>query len=717
MEKLGDLLFELSNDDRRRILLSIREKPKRLTQISQSLDLTIQEASRQLSRLEEVGLEYKDAKGYHYLTPYGELILRQLRGFEFTSQFKEFFMTHSLDRLTREFVDRIGDLSKCRSITNAMDFLRHTESLFKEADEHVWLLVDQFPINSLSTIIEAIERGVQFKIIEPVDRVLSPDIDSMTSEEAQALSRARHTPLVEHKMIDTVNVFLYLSEKRCILAFPTSDGQCDYSGFIASDDTSLKWCRELFQHYWDEGEKRMPATSGVQVKRGGISERGESLGLIVVEGRENPDIDVQAVQDAVDNFDEVILRGTFNFGSSYVMISRSVVIRGEECKNDIPTATVYKKGWKFPFREFDYVFLVNGENADVTIENIQFTDFNCSCIRGWRGNSMCVKDNWITLETGYGRGLTLGPFGDLLMGISIESGNFENFKGGIRVEGNYINFRRGGIWGGHVSRGGLEEDPEYRPDLFNHEYYIGIGIVVNNMPGIVRIENNIIRNANGRGITSSQHHSSANVQIRRNIIESDVYGSYSFSSDEAGVGIVSYSARSTPGQGFHLEIEDNTIKFDKLNHSGIVVLGPITDLEGSDKLRGGIIRNNHIQLKNGYEGIHVRMCDDFEMERNVISGGAYYGIKISGRNKSGKLDLRALKNTVKDNDMCSLQIRAPDEYGDSHVDGRMFTGSEGEGKSATSHVWLNKYSARNTIHVKDDETVIDEGTSNSIVHL
>ena len=225
--------------------------------------------------------------------------------------------------------------------------------------------------------------------------------------------------------------------------------------------------------------------------------------------------------------------------------------------------------------------------------------------------------------------------------------------------------------------------------------------------------NNIIRNANGRGITSSQHHLSANVQIKHNIIESDVYGSYSFSSDEACAGIVSYSAKSIPGQGFHLEIEDNTIKLDKVNYSGIIVLGPTTDLEASDKLRGGIIRNNRIELKNGYEGIHLRMCDDFEVESNVISGGAYYGIKISGRKKSGKLDLRALNNTVKDNNMVDLQIRAPDEYSDNHVDGRMFTGSEDGAK--TAHIWLTKYSSRNKIQIKKTETFIDEGIDNEVI--
>jgi hypothetical protein len=154
------------------------------------------------------------------------------------------------------------------------------------------------------------------------------------------------------------------------------------------------------------------------------------------------------------------------------------------------------------------------------------------------------------------------------------------------------------------------------------------------------------------------------------------------------------------------------IALQKVNYSGIIVHGPFTEMEGSDKLRGGIIRNNRIRLKNGYEGIHVRMCDDFEVEDNEISGEAYYGIKITGKNDSRKLDLRALSNMVEKNDMCNLQIRSSDSYSDNHIDGQMFAGSVG--KAVTSHIWLNEYSSENIIKIKNDESVIDEGKNNLI---
>ena len=713
-EGFYDLLFEVSNESRHGILLLLQKKAMRITDIAKEIDLNNPEIRRHTSRLRDVDLIQRDIEGYYHLTPYGETSLLLFQEFEFLSSNSEYFKTHSLSRIPIRFVKQIGELRESINLANAMDFFRYTENLFKESKEYVWLLVDQFPMNSLSTIVETINRGVKFRIIEPIERILNPDLDAMTSEETQALNRTRRTPLVEQRMLDEVNVLLFLSDTCCVLAFPTSDGQYDFKGFTATHDSALNWCRELFQFYWDEAETRKPISPIVRVDRGRISRRAVSSDRIVVEGHDRPEIDVQAVQDAVDNYDDVILRGTFNFGSSMVKISRSVVIRGERRENDIPSTTIYKRGWRFPFTEFDSVFKVDGEGADVTIENIQFTDFNHTCIWGSQCNSLNIKNNRITLMTGYGRGMTYGAFGDVVIGIWVRGSELSLFRGRVTIEGNYLDFAPGGAFGGFLTRGGLEEDPEYRPDLFNHVYYMGFGIAVHQASGAVSIENNIIRNANARGIAVTDNLPSADTQIRHNTVLSDVYGSYPFSSNEAGAGILAQSAWGFPSLGFDVEIEENTIKLDKLNYCGIKVLGPSTDREGAGKLRGGTIRNNRIQLKDGYEGIHVRKCDDFEVADNTISGEAYYGIRISGRKRSGELDLRALNNLVEGNDMGDLRIRDPDEYSNNQVDGRMFTGSPGS--SATAHVWLDPYSKDNIIQLRRDEKVIDEGEKNKILY-
>ncbi len=710
-ENFYNLLFEVSNEIRHRILLLLQRKAMRITEIAKEQGLNHPEIRRHIIRLGDIGLIERDVDGYYHLTPYGEASILLFQEFEFLSANSEYFETHSLSGVPSRYVKRIGELGESTYLKNAMDFFRYTENLFKESKEHVWILVNQFPMNSISTIVETINRGVKFRIIEPRERVLNPDLDAMTSEETHALNHTRRTPLVEQRMLDEAGVLLFLSDNCCVLGFPASDGQHDFKGFTATHDSALDWCRELFQHHWDEAEQRTTAPVP-QIEHGRIPREGEPSEGITVVGQDRPEMDAQTVQEAVDNYDEVILKGTFNFGSSMVEISRSVVVRGEGREDDIPTATIYKKGWIFPFTEFDSVFKVNGKSAEVSIENIHFTDFNNICIWGVQCESLNVKNNRITLMTGYGRGMKYGAFGDVVIGIWVRGSEPSVFMGRVTIEGNYIDFARGGAFGGFLSRGSLEEDPEYRPDLFNHEYYMGFGVAVHQASGVVNIENNIIRNANARGIAVTGCLQTADVWIRRNTIESDVYGSYPFSSPEAGAGILAQSAWGFPSPGFNVEIEENSLNLDKLNYCGIKVLGPLMNRERADKLRGGVIRNNRIQLKDGYEGIHVRKCDDFEVSDNKISGEVYYGIRISGRKKAGERDQRSLNNIVKDNDLSDLQIREPDHYSNNHADGRRFACSHAG--SDTAHVWLDTFSENNVIKLSKNEKVVDEGEANTI---
>ena len=79
---------------------------------------------------------------------------------------------------------------------------------------------------------------------------------------------------------------------------------------------------------------------------------------------------------------------------------------------------------------------------------------------------------------------------------------------------------------GYVSHGVLEMDPEYRPDLLGHEYYLGMGIVVDMAAGVVNIEKNWVWHSNARGIAALDCFKSASVTIKENIIRSECFGSY-----------------------------------------------------------------------------------------------------------------------------------------------------------------------------------------------
>jgi parallel beta-helix repeat protein len=708
VDGLYDLLFELSNKNRHLILLLLRTKKMRITDIAREMDLNNPEIRRHVSRLQEINLIERDVEGYYSLTPFGKASLIFFQEVEFLSKNSEYFKSHRIMQLPLPFLKQIGKLNDTNVISNPLDFIRHTQNLLKESEKQVCLLVEQFPMNLLPNVVEAIDRGVEIKIIESKEQVLDPDLSKLTSEESKALYKTRSTPLYERRRIEEISLQFFLSESNCIICFPVKDDHYDYTGFQCSDDASLEWCTDLFDYYWDQ------ATLRVQRKIEPLIKRGYSVSVkeqVTVTGLNDPELDAQAVQDAVDNYKSVILRGKFNFGNSSISLSNSVVIRGEEREGEIPLTSIYKNGWSFPFQQFTSIFEVDEDDLDVTIENLSFTDFNCSCIlqRVNTINSMKILNNRITVPTGYGRGITYGSFGEWLQGILIQNVG----KGGVLVKGNYIDLASWGMWRGSLNRGGLEENPEYRPNLINHEYFVGFGIAVNDCSGKVEIKNNVVKNVNGRGIALSQHYETAEVFIQDNLVESDVYGSYPFSSRESSAGILAqtgYGDKNLPS--YYICIENNTIRLNKINSSGIVALGPVS--EGSEKLHGGLIRNNFIYLKNGYEGIHLRKCDEFRVLGNMISGNAYYGIRISGHRKFGDLDMSSTKNQVKDNNLDKLKIKETDDYVSNHSDGKMFASSLSDLQTQTMHIWLDQYTRNNEIYMRENEILLDEGENNII---
>ncbi len=715
MEDFYNILFEVSNEDRHRILLQLEKEHMNVTQISKKLGLSLPETSRHVSRLVEVGLTWKKPDGLYRLTHFGELVLRQVRELEFTTRHREYFTNHTTAGLPPEFEKRIGDLADSTYMHNAINFLHGVENLIRDAKEYIWFQGDEYIMGAMPYINEALERNVAFKIIEPEGYVPSQDLSPISPKELSILSRPR-SPSLEKKTLASIDFFLYMSEKMVAVAFPTGDGKFDYLGFTAADRRSILWCRDLFLHYWEQAKPKTVAPT-LKFKKPTTKIISEpSLGRIIIEGANNPAVDHRDVQDAVDNYDEVILRGIFNFGSSGITISRSLVLKGEGRENGIPSTKIYKTKWQVPFTTDEWLIRTKGKGIDVTIENIHFTDFNGTCIEAYGGNSVTIKNNRITLETGYSRGRR-HPYGDMIVGILV--GNWggpepgvDYYPGGVSVTGNHLDFALSYLRGGYLSPSNHWEDPGYYPNLLE-EYYIGIGIFVVLADGLVRIRDNKVRNMNAVGINVQDCYDTADVNISNNDVVSEIYGSHPHRWNDAGFGIAVHSIfafKNMPGYKF--KISSNSIRMNKVNCGGINVCGPFKT-QGHPKFLEGSVFNNRIHLENGFVGIKIGRNDNIEVAGNIITGKAYYGIRIHAQGDPRDVTIYADGNKVKDNNMDGLTIKDPDDYSNGHVNGMTFTGSQD--RSATAHVWLDRYSRNSTVRVKASETVIDEGEDNKVL--
>lgn len=708
---LSDLLFELSNDDRIAILEILKESPQNVTYISNKLDLRLQQTSRHLNRLSNVGVTEKTVRGDFKLTHYGEIIIVFLKQMCFISDYRSYFKTHDLSIIPLSYLKLIDLLRNSKLTNNVMQFLSFINSNLKQVEEYICLQIDQYPFTSIDELILSPDRGVKIKIIDEAN-----ETKRSTCGPEIAFNPKHITPneegevLVEIRSQAKNDIYLYVSDKGCAVAFNTDRG-FDYKGFISTDPSAIEWCLGLFNHFWDKSVHKVP-TPVLGLKHSQPKSMSSS-GSVVVVGHERPEFDFQAIQDAVDAYDEVILKGSFNIGNSTLILKRSITLRGEGRTNDVPDTKIYKKGWKFPFLSQEFMFIISGDDIDVTIENIHIENFNGTCINTIKGNSATIRRNRITLLSGLGRGLTLGNWGDHVVGITAGGETLTGgFLGGILIEENYLDFALSYARGGFITKTGLEREPDYRPDLQNHESSICVGMNICRNQGKVIVKNNVIRNMNSRGIIVFDNWETAEIEIVNNTIISDVFGSYPYNSPMAGVGIFVQSAWSEPRSGARVKVTNNKITCEKVNYCGIAVHGPSMYQKGAGKLNECIIKDNELILKEGYIGIQIRKSDFTQVINNRIAGKAYYGLQISGSRNRDCIELGAGKNRFEDNDMEQLLIRSPDKYSDKNIDGRMFTGSAE--RSETANIWLNRYTKGNIIKVKTNETVIDEGEENLV---
>jgi len=112
------------------------------------------------------------------------------------------------------------------------------------------------------------------------------------------------------------------------------------------------------------------------------------------------------------------------------------------------------------------------------------------------------------------------------------------------------------------------------------------------------------------------------------------------------------------------------------------------------------------------EGFHIVCFSGFSIPLFVAISKTvlqYNGVSIS----YGFIEDFYRARNIEFNDFSELEIKKADKYSNENVNFRRFTGSNEEAK--LGHVWLNRFSSRNRVRIRDNETVIDEGNSNEVI--
>jgi len=257
MDNVCNLMFEFSSVDRVSILLLLKKTPLKLSHISEKLDFTVQETARNLSRLNDAKLISKDVDGLFHLTPYGEETLSLLSGFRFLLKNKEYFQTHSPATLPKRFELSVGIFEDAEFVNDVMIVFHNVENMIAESQESVCIVTNQILASTLPHLVQAMERGVTFRLLMPKDYLPTKEIRKLVN--TPTFEKAAKTGKMDLHFIEKIDSFLCFSEMQiAALGFVNLEGKLDYAGFRTQDPIALEWANALFSHYWNRSSEKIP---------------------------------------------------------------------------------------------------------------------------------------------------------------------------------------------------------------------------------------------------------------------------------------------------------------------------------------------------------------------------------------------------------------------------------------------------------------------------
>lgn len=263
MIDLYDMLFEVSNDIRHKILLILKNDSATVTNISQKLEISLTEASRHFNRLSQAGLIQKNPDGDYSITLIGKTMLAQIEPLSFIVEHSEYFRSHDATRIPKQYLNRIHEISEAQpNYTKRANIMRLVEKIGRiplEAEEYSFCILDESSMElvlysepekekdeNTESIIELISQGIISHALFPS----SLDKKKIPSDSLKAFYDLHKFGNFEFRIIDDIDVFIYMNEKFVIISFPDKNGTFDYLGFESTDQRTLNWCKDLFAYYW-----------------------------------------------------------------------------------------------------------------------------------------------------------------------------------------------------------------------------------------------------------------------------------------------------------------------------------------------------------------------------------------------------------------------------------------------------------------------------------
>ena len=161
---------------------------------------------------------------------------------------RKFFEEHTLGDIPEKFLQRIGALQDCELVRSVAAVMERLKKLEYDATKHLRIIVSQAWSEEGRIIVELSMHGVQVLGIMGKNTIMPQEIiDSI----GKSIEKMPANQKMQTKMVEKVDVALYISDELAAVMFPNMRGEIDMGSiFIGGDPAFYEWCNDLFNHYW-----------------------------------------------------------------------------------------------------------------------------------------------------------------------------------------------------------------------------------------------------------------------------------------------------------------------------------------------------------------------------------------------------------------------------------------------------------------------------------
>jgi predicted transcriptional regulator len=250
----AELFMELASETRLSILASIYEKPAKLSSLSRDLNITVQDVYRNLNRLMEEGL-VRRSDGVFYLTEYGIVLMKQIKGFMVMKKHREFFKEHSIAGVIPDkFLQRIGALQNCKVVNSVTTVLQKLKEVESSASKSLKLMISQAWPEEGEIMLDKAGSGVEISIIVGHNTIFPKNVAENISPRIEKLVSKG---IIKGKMVEQLNMDIYIVDNaRAAVIFPNTKGEVDMNTmFVGEDPIFCEWCSDYFDYLWQHSSK------------------------------------------------------------------------------------------------------------------------------------------------------------------------------------------------------------------------------------------------------------------------------------------------------------------------------------------------------------------------------------------------------------------------------------------------------------------------------